>query len=108
MLSSKAPQLVSYDQIAPRLPHLISRRQMVRMSGHRFPAFVRPAGFKSEPLWLEQSVVAWITDTYSALLPRYCASLELAGMSAPPFSHMNAFESDGVHPARACASTTSE
>ena len=108
MLTAKAPRLVSYDQIAPHLPHLISRRQMVRMSGHRFPAFVRPAGFKSEPLWLEQSIVTWIIDTYSALLPKYCASLAQAGMSAPPFSHIDTLASDGIHPASACGSAPSE
>ena len=90
MPSLKPPRLVSYDQIFPRLPHPIPRRQLIRMSGVRFPAYVRPAGFKSEPLWLEQSVVSWIKGTYAGVLPMYCSSLDLNGLSGPPFSHVDA------------------
>jgi hypothetical protein len=83
---SKAPRLVSYDQIFPVLPHPIPYRQLVRMSGTRFPACVRPAGFKSPPLWLEQDVVGWVKDRYSTLLPDFCRRLEEEGIAARPFS----------------------
>ena len=32
-------------------------------------------------------MVEWIKDTYSTLLPWYCASLDRDGLSAPPFSY---------------------
>jgi len=77
-MTKKTPKLLSYEQIIPALPHPISRRQMIRMSGKRFPPFVRPAGFKSPPLWLESAVLAWIKERYSAVWPDYS---ELEGLS---------------------------
>lgn len=88
MRKAKAPVLCTYAQIAPFLPRPIQRRQWLRLSDlGKAPGYTRPAGFKSEPVFLERDFVLWVKRTYGDLLPDYVASLEREGLSAKPFSH---------------------
>lgn len=87
MRKAKPAILRTYFDLAPFLPSPIPRRQWLRLSElGKAPAYTRPAGFKSEPVFLEQDFIIWVKQTYGKLLPEYVASLENDGLSAKPFS----------------------
>jgi hypothetical protein len=62
----------AYSDFCDALPHRIPRRQLLRLSDvGRFPAYVKPAGLKSEPL---------LKRTYGHLLPEYISHVECSGV----------------------------
>ena len=71
----------AYSEFCDALPHRIPRRQLLRLSDvGRFPAYVKPAGLKSEPLFLQSDVVLWLKRTYGHLLPEYISHVERSGV----------------------------
>lgn len=88
-MSDYAPNFVTYFDFRDALPHPIPRQALLRLSKcGRFPAYVRPGGLQSEPLFLEHEVKAWVTDRYGKLLPRFCRALnEREGFDVKPPHH---------------------
>ena len=81
-------RLVTYPDFAPYLPSPMTRRQVLAMAdiGGRFPQYAR-AYHRAEPVWSEDSVVAWIADNFACVAPAYCHRLLEDGLSGPPFAH---------------------
>jgi hypothetical protein len=88
-MSESHNALISFEAFADRLPHRFSQQQCVRLADNgAFPAYTRPAGPKSPPLFLEQSVIAWARDKYFHLIPDYVRALETGGFaSVKPFRY---------------------
>jgi hypothetical protein len=82
MCKRNVPILRAYSEIADKLPCCISRRQMVRMADiGTFPPYVRPAGERSEPCWVERDVLLWCADQYGKVMPDFVARLEKEGFA---------------------------
>jgi hypothetical protein len=79
-------RLLTYSDFAPYLPTPMTRRQCLAMAdiGERFPKYAR-AYHRAEPVWSENSIVAWITDNFERVAPAYCQRLLEDGLSGPPF-----------------------
>lgn len=79
--------LLPYEEFADRIPHRISKRQLLTMAEtSRFPAYVK-AYPRATALWRLGDVVQWIVASYGKVLPDYCDRLERDGFNCPPFSH---------------------
>lgn len=85
----KDSPLCVYDDFKNVLPVPTSRNHLLRLSSlGKFPRFIRPAGFKSEPHFLKKDVLGWIRNKYGSLMPELVDRLEKDGFSKPSSHHV--------------------
>jgi len=80
----KDSALCVYDDFKHVLPVPTPRSHLLRLSSlGKFPRFIRPSGFKSEPHFLKEEVVGWIRTKYGSLLPEIVDRIEKEGFVKP-------------------------
>jgi len=78
----KGSPLCTYADFSHVLPVPTSREHILRLSSlGKFPRFIRPSGFKSEPHFLKEEVIGWIRTKYGSLLPEVVDRIEKEGFT---------------------------